>query len=58
MPERTDADRADFLKALDKSRHEVSDFEAKFIESNLDRDMFSAKQRKVIDEMMERYPDV
>ena len=58
MPNLTDQDRADFLKALDKSRHDVSDFEAKFIESNMDRDMFSLKQREIIDQMMKRYPDV
>lgn len=54
----TDDDRRIFLKALDNSDHDVSQFEADFIASNLDRTFFSAKQRQVIDRMMEKYPDV
>lgn len=53
-----DSDRADFLRRLDSSDKNVSDWEAKFIESNLNRDHFSNKQREAIDAMMEKYPDV
>lgn len=54
----TDIERADFLKSLDKSDHDVSDWEAQFIESNLDRTSFSPRQRESIDQMIKRYPDV
>ncbi len=53
-----DEDRSDFLRALDNSRHEVNDWEAKFIGSNLDRTEFTPKQREVIDKLMEKYSDV
>lgn len=48
---------ANFLLALDRaaSQVEVSDWEAQFIESNLDRFSFSPKQRAVIDKLMDKY---
>lgn len=48
---------ANFLLALDRAAGivEVSDFEAEFIESNLDRFSFSPKQRAIIDKMMDKY---
>ena len=56
MPALTDSDRVRFLHDLDKSeRVEVTDWEAKFIESNLDQEMFSPKQREIIDRMMRQY---
>lgn len=57
----TDQDRLAFLKALDWADVEVSDWEAKFLESNLARavgptgEVFSAKQREIIDGMIARY---
>jgi hypothetical protein len=35
----------------------VSDWEAKFIESNLDKTQFSPKQRQIIDDMRVKYED-
>lgn len=49
--------RANFLAALDRADVNVSDFEASFIESNLDRFNFSPKQRIAIDKMMAKYAD-
>lgn len=51
----TDRDRRDFLKKLDEADVNVTDFEAKFISSNLLTDQFSPKQREVINQMMTRY---
>jgi len=44
-----------FLKMLDESDVNVSDWDAQFIESNLEREHFSAKQREVVMKMMERF---
>ncbi len=44
-----------FLKMLDEADVNVSDWEAAFIESNLEREHFSAKQRESIMEMIEKY---
>ncbi len=51
--------RANFLAALDRAHAslDVTDFEASFIESNLDRFNFSPKQRIAIDKMMAKYAD-
>lgn len=54
MPDDTQA-LLDFLKSLDESSIDVSDWEAKFIESNLDRDSFSPKQREAIMKLMTKY---
>ena len=51
----TDPDRAAFLKALDLADFEVSDWDAEFLENNIDRSTFTDKQRAVIDGMIERY---
>lgn len=48
-------DLKDFLKKLDNSDVNVSDWEAQFIESNLDADSFSPAQRRKIEEMIEQY---
>lgn len=46
----------DFLKKLDDSdKVTVSDWEAQFIESNLTRDFFSAKQREIVMKLMDKY---
>lgn len=50
-----DSELRDFLKALDESSIEVTDWEAQFIESNLDNDFFSPKQREVIQRMIDKY---
>jgi len=54
----SDDERADFLKRLDRSDVSVSDWEAQFIGSNLQREHFSPKQRESIDKMIEKYPDI
>ncbi len=51
----SDRQRRDFLEQLDNAEMEVTDWEARFLESNLGRDFFSDAQRQVIDQMMERY---
>lgn len=56
MPEHSDAQLADFLKAIDNAKDvEVSDFEAQFIGSNLTRTHFSPKQRAIIERMISQY---
>lgn len=45
----------EFLKMLDGSDVNVSDWEAQFIESNLSREHFSVKQREVVMKLMEKY---
>lgn len=49
--------RANFLAALDRAELDVTDFEASFIESNMDRFNFSPRQRIAIDKMMAKYED-
>jgi hypothetical protein len=51
----TDADRVAFLNALDMADFEVTDWEAQFLESNTERQVFTPKQREVIDGMIQRY---
>jgi hypothetical protein len=52
----SDQERADFLKRLDGSPTvTVTDWEAQFIASNLDRGWFSHKQREIIDRLIEKY---
>ena len=55
----SDLDRRDFLRALDKAAAEVevSDWDAKFIESNLERTFFTSKQRDVINKLYRQYKD-
>jgi hypothetical protein len=50
---------ANFLLALDRAADsvEVTDWEAQFVESNLDRFSFSPKQRASIDRLMEKYAE-
>ena len=50
-----DLDRLDFLKALDKADFELSDWEARFVASNLTRTYFTFGQIEVIEELMEKY---
>lgn len=55
-PSETDTDLAAFLDRLDSSdRVEVSDWEARFLESNLGRKHFTEPQRVVIRGLKERY---
>ena len=51
----TDWDRIKFLNALDRADCEVSDVEAGFIGSTLDRTNFTPSQRARIDHMIEKY---
>ena len=55
VAEWSDAQRAEFLAALDESDVEVSDWEARFVESNLGRGRFSVRQRKAADRLIEKY---
>lgn len=50
-----DEDLVDFLQTLDDSDVEVTEWEAKFISSNLDAIAFSPKQRESINQMIEKY---
>lgn len=51
----TDEEMVDFLQALDSSDVEATDWEAKFIASNLDAIAFSPKQRESVLEMINKY---
>lgn len=51
----SDEDLVDFLQSLDKSDVEVTDWEAKFIASNIDAIGFTERQRESITAMIERY---
>lgn len=52
----SDLELADFLGALDASvAVQVSDWEARFLESNLRSSHFSPAQRDVIGRMVEKY---
>lgn len=58
----TDEDRRDYLRELDEdTEQEVTPWEAEFIEKQLRRPKIgfslSAKQRKVIENMYEKYRD-
>ena len=44
-----------FLKALDNSDLTVTDWEAKFIENNMEAESFSPRQRESIEEMLTKY---
>jgi len=50
-----DSELRHFLEMLDASDVNVTDWEANFIESNLQRDHFSAKQREIVMKMIEKY---
>lgn len=51
----TDAQRNAFLESLDTAAFEVTSWEARFIESNLESFGFSRDQREVIDKLWEKY---
>lgn len=53
--ELTHQDLLDILKELDESEIEVTDWEARFIESNLDARTFSRKQKEIITKMWRKY---
>ena len=53
----TDTERNEFLNELDNSPIDVTDWESKFIESNIDRMHFSDRQRVTVDKMIEKYGD-
>lgn len=50
-----DSELRHFLEMLDASDVNVTDWEATFIESNLQREHFSAKQREIVMKMIEKY---
>ena len=54
----TDAERERYLRDLDDSDYEVSDWEASFVSSCIGREYFTPKQRQVIESLMEKYPEV
>lgn len=51
----SDEDCKDILREIDEGDFEVSDWEAGFIESCLDRDFFTEKQKNVILRLDEKY---
>jgi hypothetical protein len=51
----TDADRGAFLQALDRAAFAVTDWEAQFLERNLDTINFTPAQRDAISRMIEQY---
>jgi len=53
----TDEKYRSFLDSLDQSDCELTTFEGEFLESNLSREFFTAKQRQVIDRMIDKYGD-
>jgi hypothetical protein len=55
MREPMDQELRDFLKALDESDINVTDWEAQFIEGNLENDRFSPKQREIVTRLIEKY---
>jgi hypothetical protein len=59
MPEYSDSELADFLKSIDKAVGivDVTNWEASFIDSNLDRTSFSEKQREIIKRMINQYAE-
>lgn len=54
----SDAEIRGYLRELDESEHNVSDFEASFIGQNLDRQYFSDPQRAVVARMVGKYGDL
>ena len=57
MADMSDEEMGEFLRDLDKADFEVTEWEAQFIASNLDRDYFTPKQREAILRMAEKYGD-
>lgn len=54
----TDRDRYDFLKKLGKAADiDVTDWEAKFIEDNVEVPVYTRAQRETIDRMIAKYAD-
>ena len=53
----TDEVRRSFLDSLDESEAGETDWEANFLDSTMERETFSPKQREVIDRMIEKYGD-
>ena len=56
-PDDSDLRRRDFLRALDAAPFDVTEWEAEFLGSNLDRTTFTPAQRIKIDQMRRRYRD-
>jgi hypothetical protein len=50
-----DAIRADFLRRLDGAPVVLNDWELGFLESNIGRTCYTARQRSVIDQMRRKY---
>jgi len=53
----TDGELSRFLQELDDAPVEVSNWEAQFIESNIDTFQFSPKQREVILKLVDKYTE-
>jgi hypothetical protein len=53
--EELDLERTRFLNKLDKADVDVTDWEAKFIETGLARTWHSPKQREIIDKLIDKY---
>ena len=50
-----DSERKEFLEKLDDSEAAITDWEARFIESNIKRISFTDGQRTIIDGMYTKY---
>jgi hypothetical protein len=56
MPDEQDIERLEFLRDLDDAEHiNVSEWEAKFIDSNIVFPRYTPAQREVIDQLREKY---
>lgn len=55
MTNLTDEDCQDVIQELDNLDQELKDWDMKFVESNLDRERFSDRQKKEIERMIEEY---
>lgn len=55
QPDWHDAIRADFLRRLDNAPGVLSDWELGFLENNIGRTCYTARQRSVIDQMRRKY---
>jgi hypothetical protein len=55
QPDWQDAIRADFLRRLDTAPVVLSDWELRFLENNIGRTCYTARQRSVIDQMRRKY---
>lgn len=51
----SDADCVMAIKELDNPKHDLTDWEAEFVESNLRRNTFSERQKEVIAKLIDKH---